>query len=273
MKVTFRKVTESKIPKEPKPNEKDLNRKTSKGTFTNDLLETPKKKVANKSQDLIPKTLRSQKNAKQVVERNDFAPQGPDGFDEPLEDTDRQAQLDAMNQTTNPVAENRIVILSFEAFLNEADDFKSQFAPTNIDGGSEMPPDEREDDSDMPVAEEPAENDDNNEEDDDSKDNDWYMSDNGSEGDEPAQPGAPEDISGDADYATQSQLTSINDQLSGMLKDYRGGRLNVQQYKDKASPLLKQRKDLQAKMDQIFNMSLSGEDETGVGTPDGNPRF
>lgn len=271
MKVTFRKVTESKIPKEPKPNEKDLNKKEFKGKFTNEPLENPKKKVATDPKDSISNKLRKQKGAKQVVERNDFAPEGPDGFDD-LGDQNRQAQLDALNQTTNPVAEGRIVILSFEDFLNEAEDFKSQFAPTNIDGGTETQAQEDDDDSDVPTPEEQPQEGDNEEgPDDDSKDNDWYLGDQTPSEDE-GPVGEPEEQHDDTD-ATQTELTSINAQLTDMLKDYKDGKLNVQQYKEKASPLLKQRKDLQAKMDQVFNMSLSGEDETGEGTPDGDLRF
>jgi hypothetical protein len=59
-----------------------------------------------------------------------------------------------------------------------------------------------------------------------------------------------------------------------MLKQFQDGQLNVQQYKEKASPLLAQRKDLEAKLDKTFNMSLSDDDSVGdEGVPDGQMRY
>ena len=270
MKVTFRKVNESKIPKEPKPNEKDLNKKTTKGEFTKDSLKVTDKKIANTAKDLIPKKLRTQKSAKQVVESNDFIPEGPDGLNDDLSDKDRQIQLAATHNTENPVAENHVHILSFEQFINEAEDFQAQFAPGDAEAQAQA---EADDDSDISTAESPEEDDDADGtelENDDS----WYM-DGNDEGDEDGEAGIGEpEEDGDDMYAIQAKLSSINGQITDMLKQFQDGQLNVQQYKEKASPLLAQRKDLQAKLDQTFNMSLGGEEGVGEeGVPDGEMRY
>lgn len=273
MKVTFRKVTESKIPKESKPNEKDLNKKTTKGTFSNDILKTSDKKIANTPKDTMPKTLRNQKSAKQVVERNDFIPQGPAGLNDELEDKDRQIQLAATHNTENPVAESGIIILSFDDFVNEADDFKAQFEPVDAEGGSQFNASlgTEDDDDDVSSSEAPEENEDDDNETEDANDDSWYMGDEGTEDEN-----EPDVINTGGDETnidnTQEELNSVNAQITQYLKDYKDGNLNIQQYKEKVSPLLSTRKELQAKMDQVFNMSLDGDGEED-GTPDGNLRF
>lgn len=260
--VSFKKFNESaKAPKETKPNQKDL----TKTEFKDDKKKSELKRlnVSDKTKQVKPKEsmkkfYSKQKFDKQVVERNDFAPEGPDGYNDPLSDQDRQDQLNNMNQTTNPVAEGSVRILTFAQFLNEAEDFQQQFMPqtdaTDVDS---------EDDTDLgiPAAQEPEATDD---EDAPEVEDDWNMPeepgedyDSDSNFTEPAEEGPEDEVSGNT-----SQLASLNDQITDLLKKYQSGELTIQQYKEQASPLLAQRKDLQAKLDQAFNITMNGDEDT-----------
>lgn len=191
---------------------------------------------------------KTKKKSKSIKENDSFASE--------LGDQDAQKQKEALNVTTNPVAEG-VRILTFEQFLNEAEDFQNMYAPAPTD--SENEPAEEENHDDLPSAEGTEDGIEHEGDDEPETEDDWNIpDDNGTDLD--SEPTAIDGSEGDSVSSDTDQLTSLNKQIADLLSSYKNGSLTIDSYKEKASPLLAQRKELQGKLDKAFNMSLTGEE-------------
>lgn len=169
-----------------------------------------------------------------------------------------------------PVSE--VLVLSFSEFLNEDATFQDQFSN----------PKSEEDDtydttSSDPTLSDGTEGQEDNSPEDDSGDDGNFDS-NTTDADNWGKP--EPDSSSDIDDGPKpgeiskrpskleklnTSLSAINTKIATYLTKYKAGELSIEQYKDTASPLLAQRKQLQSQLDSYFNVSMTGDEDSPIG--------
>lgn len=174
------------------------------------------------------------------------------------------------------------IIMSYKQFINESDDFQEKYEPGQfvVDNDDEDSEDEKfHDDVDLEDANMGGGSDDFATEDsgmeEDTEDDlteetpeedDWNTGDDDTDmmEEEPTTVSPSRGMS--SAEKTNNELMNINVEIGKLLDTYKADS-DVQKYKREASPLLAKRKELQAKLDSVFNLGMEEDEEEMVEDP------